>query len=124
MTTIEPKVIHVRDQNRYELMGHCVVLIDRSTPYGNPYKIGRDGDRSEVIASFREQLILELLGSPPEKERALERIRRLRKRTLACHCAPLPCHGDVWLEFAAMTDMALERFLDQERQRRFELADA
>ncbi len=29
------------------------ILIDRSGPYGNPYLIGRDGNRLEVIQKFR-----------------------------------------------------------------------
>jgi uncharacterized protein DUF4326 len=111
---VEPKVIHVRDQNRYELMGHDVKLIDRTTPYGNEFRIGVDGDRAMVIELFRRGLIADLLGRHAERE--WDRIRRLRGKTLACHCAPLPCHGDVWLEFAAMTDGQLEAFLDRERR--------
>lgn len=55
--------------------------------WANPFKIGKDGDRDEVIAKFRRYLIGndELMSALPE----------LRGKTLACWCKPAPCHGDV-----------------------------
>jgi hypothetical protein len=71
----------------------CDVLIDRTTPWGNLYRIGRDGDRAQVIAAYGRYLA----GRPD----LLAMIPALRGKRLGCHCAPLPCHGDV---LAALAD--------------------
>jgi hypothetical protein len=67
----------------------------------NPFQIDkpnkkRDGTREEVVARFRAWLCdqPELLASLPE----------LRGHHLVCWCAPLPCHGDLLLEFANACD--------------------
>lgn len=64
------------------------VYIGRPSIFGNPFIIGKDGTRSEVIAKYRT-----FLYSRPaliQKARA-----ELKGKTLVCFCAPLPCHGDV-----------------------------
>lgn len=62
------------------------VLIDRSTPFGNPYKIGVDGDRKEVLRKYADTQL-----SEPQ---FVEHVQSaLGGKTLVCHCAPLPCHG-------------------------------
>lgn len=67
------------------------VLVDRSTKWGNPFHIGRDGTRAEVIAKYRNHL----------KRSGLKRdLHELRGKDLVCWCAPLPCHADVLLEAA------------------------
>ena len=70
--------------------GHRVnrlVPIDRSSPWGNPFKIGRDGTREAVLCDHEHWLRHEW---PLVME-----IWRLRDRVLGCWCDPLPCHG--WL---------------------------
>ncbi len=68
------------------------VLIDRTTKWGNPFVLGTDGTRSEVIAKYRDYLLTNkpLMAALPE----------LRGKTLGCWCAPRPCHGDVLQELA------------------------
>lgn len=63
------------------------VYIGRPSKWGNPFVIGRDGDRAEVIAKFDAWLDTQpqLLAALPE----------LHGKVLGCFCAPLPCHGDV-----------------------------
>lgn len=63
------------------------VLIHRRTKWGNPYFIGKDGDRTEVINRYSEWIRgnTELLSMLPE----------LIGKRLGCVCSPLPCHGDV-----------------------------
>ena len=58
--------------------------------WANPFKIGLDGTRAEVIEKYRAWLFEqpELVAALPE----------LRGKDLACWCAPLPCHGDVLLD--------------------------
>lgn len=68
------------------------VYIGRPGPWGNPFKIGPDGDRPTVIAKFREWGIAHGLDKAARRE--------LRGKTLGCWCAPEQCHGDVLLEWA------------------------
>ncbi len=67
------------------------VRIDRRSSWGNPYRIGRHGDRAEVIARYRKDL---------ETSDLAARVGELRGKALGCWCAPAACHGDVLAEFA------------------------
>ena len=68
------------------------VRIDRATKWGNPFVIGRDGNRGEVIAKYSAWIRTQphLMNALPE----------LREKVLGCWCAPSPCHGDVLAELA------------------------
>lgn len=68
------------------------IYIGRPSKWGNPFQIGRDGDREEVIEKYRRYL----LHSPG----LLYQLTELKDKNLVCWCAPLPCHGDVLLELA------------------------
>ena len=72
------------------------VSIMRPSKFGNPYMIGRDGDRKAVIALYAEWLISQLRRG----EITVEALAALHGRDLLCCCKPLPCHGEV-LEIAA-----------------------
>jgi hypothetical protein len=63
-----------------------------ASPLANPFRIGADGDRAEVVARYREYL----LASPD----LLALLPGLRGKRLGCWCAPLPCHADVIAELA------------------------
>jgi hypothetical protein len=69
------------------------VLVDRTTKWGNQYRIGRDGTREDVIAKFEEWA----RSNPFYVQEVRE---HLRGKNLVCHCAPLPCHADVLLKIA------------------------
>lgn len=73
-------------------VGATGVYIGRPTKWGNPFVIGRDGSREEVIKKYEEWLQHQpgLLAQLPE----------LRGKDLLCWCAPQPCHGDVLLRLA------------------------
>lgn len=58
------------------------VYIGRGSPWGNPFKIGIDGNRDEVCDMF-ERVTLPTLDLEP-----------LRGKNLVCFCAPHRCHGD------------------------------
>ncbi len=58
--------------------------------WANPYKIGRDGTRDEVLAKY-EEYIWGKIGEEPEKFD----IDNLRGKRLGCWCHPEPCHGNV-----------------------------
>jgi hypothetical protein len=63
------------------------VYIGRGSKWGNPCRIGADGDRAAVIAKHALWL-----ADPHDLLRALD---ELRGRDLVCFCAPLPCRGDL-----------------------------
>ena len=90
-------------------MNHALVVHCKRTPFdvyvgryprdpdgvgrwGNPYEIGRDGTREEVIAKHREWIVTQphLMAALPE----------LRGKVLGCHCSPLSCHGDTLADLA------------------------
>ena len=66
------------------------VYIGRPSKWGNPFEIGRDGTRAEVIEKYRQWI----LGQPE----LLADLHELKGKTLGCWCSPLPCHGDVLVE--------------------------
>lgn len=65
-----------------------LVRIDRTTIWGNPFKLGEDGDRETVIANYRNHYL-------PHKPSLQDRLIDLEGKALACWCAPEACHGDV-----------------------------
>jgi hypothetical protein len=69
------------------------IYIGRPSKWGNPFKIGKDGSRQEVIHKYKEMIIVntELIKQIP-----LE----LKGKTLGCWCKPYPCHGDILAELA------------------------
>lgn len=56
------------------------VYIGRPSKWGNPFVIGRDGSREDVIAKYRAWIVAQ-----PDLMGALE---ELRGRDLVCWCAP------------------------------------
>lgn len=61
--------------------------------WGNPFMIGKDGTRSEVIRKYREWIVTQpdLMAALPE----------LRGRVLGCWCGSgKACHGEVLAELA------------------------
>ncbi len=90
------KVVHLR----HELYD---VRIDRTTIWGNPFAIGKDGTREQVIAKYREWI----MDDPVMMQAVRE---KLRGKVLGCWCAPLACHGDVLVEIAnSQSDGGVER---------------
>lgn len=80
------------------------VYIGRPSPWGNPFVIGRDGDRAQVIARYRRWI--------SRQPALLARIPTLREKALGCWCAPQPCHGDVLAELAALSDRQLASLVE------------
>lgn len=70
----------------------CDIYIGRPSKWGNPFRMGRDGGRSEVIEKYRVwiQTQPKLLAALPE----------LRGKRLGCWCKPGACHGDVLAKLA------------------------
>jgi hypothetical protein len=64
------------------------VYIGRPSKWGNPFVIGKDGDRYEVIRKYKEFIV-----TIPDYKRVIK--EQLRGKTLGCWCCPKICHGDV-----------------------------
>jgi hypothetical protein len=62
-----------------------------ASPYATPFKLRQDGTQIQINVKYRTWL----LAQPGLLERART---ELRGKTLACWCAPGPCHGDVLAE--------------------------
>jgi len=63
------------------------VYIGRGSKWGNPFRIGLDGDRAAVIVKHERWLA--------DQHHLLRALDELRGRDLVCFCAPLACHGDL-----------------------------
>ena len=73
-----------------------VVSRHRGSPnWGNPFRIGVDGDAQQCVDKFRSMW----MKHDAETRRAM--LAPLRGKSLACWCrAGAPCHADVLLELA------------------------
>lgn len=90
---MHPLVVHVK-KDSYD------VLVARPSRWGNPFEIGRDGTRSEVVEKYRAWILTqpELLAALPE----------LRGKILGCWCAPQKCHASVLVELANQNQLELD----------------
>lgn len=69
------------------------VYIGRPSKWGNPFVIGKDGARDEVVAKYRTYL----LANPI----LMDALPTLRGKRLGCYCAPNKlCHGSILAEYA------------------------
>jgi len=66
------------------------VYIGRGSRWGNPYKLGRDGD----IDMVRDKYIEYMKNNP---QLIADARVELKGKVLGCHCKPLICHGDLLL---------------------------
>ena len=57
------------------------------SPFANPFKIGEDGTRDEVLKKYEAYI-----RSRPD---LLELLPSLEGKVLGCWCAPKKCHGDI-----------------------------
>jgi len=82
------------------------VLIDRTTPYGNPFIIGKDGTREEVCEKYEDWLIQwlrygkEIVIRGYSNKWVCQHLDNLRGNILGCWCKPKQCHGDILAKLA------------------------
>ena len=69
------------------------VYIGRGTKFGNPFVLGKDGDRITVINKYVSWL-------KQETELIFAIKEELKDQILGCWCAPQECHGDVLARIA------------------------
>jgi hypothetical protein len=72
-----------------------LVRICRPTIWGNPFVIGKHGDRQTVLEKYRRYL--------GREQKLVGRVKALKGKVLACWCHPEDCHGD---ELVRLVEMA------------------
>ena len=82
-------VVNIKSfKGEYEYIGRGSVL-------GNPYIIGKHGDRAQVIESYRRLLWSQIKSLGPMGLEIARLAACCLPITLGCYCKPLACHGDV-----------------------------
>jgi hypothetical protein len=76
------------------------VYVGRPSKWGNPFIIGRDGDRAAVIAKHRDWI--------QTQPKLLECLGELAGHDLVCWCAPDGCHADTLRELAALVKPTID----------------
>ena len=71
-----------------------VTPIDRRSIFGNPFLLGRYS-REESILQYSVWFYRQLEYRPE----FVKAVKKLRGKALGCWCTPLPCHGDVIIEY-------------------------
>ena len=77
------KVVNIKNEK-------CDVFIGRPSKWGNPFVIGIDGNRNEVIKKYCKYIL--------RQKSLLKDLHELKGKKLGCFCKPLLCHGDVLIE--------------------------
>lgn len=68
----------------------CDIYIGRGSKWGNPFYIGKDGNRKKVIEKYKYYIL--------NKPKLLNNLNELKNKKLGCYCKPLACHGDILKE--------------------------
>jgi len=84
-----PSVYNKRHRN----VPRDAVYIGRPSKWGNPYEIGKDGTREDVIKKY-----IGYMESRPDLVEASR--KELKGKDLVCWCSPTACHGDILLNIA------------------------
>lgn len=93
------------DVNEHEYIGRRgIVFITRDgvkerfpkkgSIWANPFKIGKDGTREEVLEKY-EEYIRDKLDSD---DRLVKKLLKLEGKVLGCWCYPEKCHGNVLIK--------------------------
>ena len=88
---MKTKVVNMRFQEHD-------VYIGRGSKWGNPFKIGKDGNRKEVIDKYEKYI--------RKKPELLKDLDELKNKKLGCFCfPPFPCHGQVLIKLMKELDL-------------------
>lgn len=66
------------------------IYIGRNSKWGNPFIIGKDGSREEVIEKYKNYIL--------NKPELLKDLPELKDKVLGCFCKPKACHGDILVQ--------------------------
>jgi hypothetical protein len=72
---------------RYAESKGLYVRADRFSDWGNPFEMGKDGDREEVCENYENHYL-------PFKPSLLNKLNELKGKALGCWCSPEKCHCD------------------------------
>ena len=90
------KVVNIRKEKHDVYIGRAGK--GQSGYYGNPFVLGKDGNRDEVLEKYRVYFDRRINDDPVFRENILA----LRDQTLGCFCDPLPCHGHIIVRWLAI----------------------
>ena len=79
MTTNETTLVHISEPHDVSIM--------RPFKWQNPYKIGVDGTRNQVLAKFEIWL--------RSNDKLMNDLDELKGEVLGCCCPPKKCHGEI-----------------------------
>ena len=88
-----PKVWNKRDPS----CPKDAIYVGRPSKWGNPFTIGKDGTREEVLQKYRDHI--DNLRHTSDLF-IFDLYNEITGKDLVCWCAPKPCHADVLLEIA------------------------
>lgn len=92
--------IFIRNKKTYKGNG---IYIGRGSSLGNPFKIGIDGSREDVIEFykyyFREEMVKSESTLKTEVYHLIDILKEQKKLNLICFCYPLKCHGEIIKHF-------------------------
>lgn len=67
------------------------VFVGRPSPFGNPFIIGRDGNRNEVCEKYALWI--------KTQSKLIEKIKgELKGKDLVCFCSPKLCHAETLIK--------------------------
>ena len=66
------------------------IYIGRPSKWGNPFSIGKDGTRKEVLEKYRKYIL--------NNKGLMNSLDELKNKILGCWCKPKTCHGDILKE--------------------------
>jgi len=89
----QTKVVNIR-KNKYE------IRIDRKSIFGNPFILGVDGNRDEVIEKYKKYFYEKIKRDSDFKNKVLN----LKGKILGCWCKPKECHGDIIVKYLEESD--------------------
>ncbi len=103
MTEPQPRRVRLSRKKGWRLPPNTV-KVDRSTKYGNPFRLAVPGrTRFEAMNAFEQWMTIDTCtaGMPERRDALRDALPELRGKNLACWC-PLdgPCHADVLLALA------------------------
>ena len=80
-----PRAVHYKRERHH-------IYIGRPSKWGNPFVVGKHGQRGECIALYESWL--------RENAALFAALDELRGLVLGCWCAPRACHGDLLVRLA------------------------
>jgi hypothetical protein len=105
VANIRPKYNNLKEwiddkENNIYIGRAGIVFIDnerfpkQASIFCNPYKVGKDGTREEVIDKYKIYIIRKIENSTELKTQLIS----MKGKNLGCWCCPELCHGDVLLK--------------------------